>query len=146
MSSQKHIPDELKSLESSLPFNNNQPFSVPEGYFESLPSAILAKVKSSQASEEAEPVEFSPMLAGIPKLMPYSVPFSYFEENLDAAAAIVREGDSAILSGIGKEMLYSVPPGYFEALPGRLVAQNESCLGSSGCRRFVYCRTSVVFR
>jgi len=123
MSSQKHIQDELKSLESNLPFNNNMPFSVPEGYFEGLAATVLAKVKSSEASAEAELRELSPLLAGIPKVTPYSVPFFYFQENLDGVSKIDQEIESSILSHIGKELLYTVPQGYFTNLPEQILTR-----------------------
>ena len=74
MRSQTNIKDELKSLESGLPVTDNPAFSVPEGYFEGLASSVLAKVKASEASVQKELAEISPLLAGIPKVTPYSVP------------------------------------------------------------------------
>lgn len=121
MSSQKNIQDELKALESSLSFNNNQPFSVPEGYFGGLAAAILAKVKGSEVSAEAELGELSPLLAGIPKITPYSVPFSYFSENLDDVPGILQEPDLVVLNYVGKELPYAVPQGYFENLPEQIL-------------------------
>lgn len=126
MSSPKNIQDELKSLESSLSFNNNIPFSVPEGYFESLPAAILAKIKSSDASVNAELDELSPLLAGIPKVTPYSVPFSYFEGNIESSGSVNKEPDSAVLSYIGKELPYVVPYDYFNFLPEQILAKVAS--------------------
>ncbi|RFS22633.1 hypothetical protein DVR12_12610 [Chitinophaga silvatica] len=54
---------------------NIQPFTVPDGYFDSLPSAILGKVKDDATIEINE---ISPVLAAIPKSMPYTVPSDYF--------------------------------------------------------------------
>ena len=123
MTSQKHIQDELKSLESSLPFSNNQPFSVPEGYFDGLAATFLAKVKSSKASAEAELGELSPLLAGIPKITPYSVPFSYFEENIETVPNLNQETESPVLSYVGKELPYSVPQDYFENLAEQVLSK-----------------------
>src|SRR5215204_3810161 len=114
MSSQKNIQDELRSLGSSIPLNNNQPFSVPEGYFEGLAAAVLAKVKNNENSVQAELDEISPMLAGIPKRTPYSVPSSYFENNIGGIDAFIKESDSSLLAGIGKQHPYTVPENYFE--------------------------------
>jgi len=81
MSSRNAIQDELKSLGSSLPVTDNPFFSVPQGYFEELADSILAKVKASEIlTPQAELNELSPLLAGIPKVTPYSVPSFYFEE------------------------------------------------------------------
>jgi hypothetical protein len=123
MSNQKNIQNELKALESGLPFNNNQPFSVPEGYFEGLAAEVLAKVKGSEVSAEAELGELSPLLAGIPKITPYSVPFSYFQENVENGPGLVQAKESAVLAYIGKELLYSVPFGYFDALPDQILSK-----------------------
>jgi hypothetical protein len=117
MSSQKHIQDELRSLGSSLPFNTTHPYSVPEGYFDGLAATILAKVKSKEVSAAAELDEISPLLAGIPKIIPYSVPSSYFEENAKNVAYIAGETESPTLNAIGKTLPYSIPQGYFDALP-----------------------------
>lgn len=118
MSSQKHIQDELRSLGIGLPVNNNQPFSVPEGYFDGLAARILAKVKSMEGSAQSELEEISPLLAGISKQTPFSVPSSYFEENLTGIGAVSGElEESQVLATIGKEMPYAVPGGYFEAFP-----------------------------
>ena len=56
--------------------------SVPDGYFDSLPLIMLAKVKSQ--GEENELGTIAPVLAGISREMPYSVPAGYFE-NLSAS-------------------------------------------------------------
>ena len=118
MSSQKDIQDELKSLESSLPFSNSQPFSVPDGYFEGFAAVVLAKVKGSEMSPDAEMRELSPLLAGIPKITPYSVPLSYFEENL--AGAVNKDGVD-VEEGWSRTTPYAVPDGYFEAFPSVLL-------------------------
>lgn len=121
MNRQKHIQDELKSLQSTLPLINNPVFSVPEGYFEGLAVSVLAKVRSSELSAKAELGELSPLLAGIPKVTPYSVPSSYFDQT-PYIPLTVGEG-SSILAGIGKEVPYTVPQGYFEELPHQLLAK-----------------------
>lgn len=121
MSSQKHIQDELRSLGSDLPVGNNHPFSVPEGYFDGLAAAVLAKVKGTENTVQAELAELSPLLAGIPKQTPYSVPTSYFEENLVEASMVSNPEESEVLTAIGKLMPYQVPPGYFSSLPDELL-------------------------
>ena len=121
MSSQKHIQDELRSLGSDLPASDNQPFSVPEGYFDGLAATILAKVKGTETTPQAELSELSPLLAGISKQTPYSVPASYFEESLVGASAVLDQEGSAILAAIGKSMPYQVPGKYFDLLPNRIL-------------------------
>lgn len=123
MSNQEHIQDELNSLSPGLPFNNNQPFSVPEGYFEGFAASVLAKLKSSEASVSTELQELSPLLASIPKKMPYSVPSSYFTENEEGVVSVYKETSSPVLEVIGKEMPYAVPQGYFLDLADDILAK-----------------------
>ncbi len=124
MSSQKNIQDELISLGSNLPVNNNLPFSVPEGYFEELADALLAKVKSTNNdAAQTELSELSPLLAGLSKQMPYTVPVSYFENNAKDLDTLTQETDSAILAAIGNHTPYVVPEGYFETLPQTILAR-----------------------
>ena len=121
MSSQKHIQDELRSLGSDLPTSNNHPFSVPEGYFDGLSAAILAKVKGMDNAIQAELAELSPLLAGIPKQTPYSVPTSYFDESLVGASLVLSQDESEVLAEVGKSMPYEVPVGYFDSFPNQLL-------------------------
>jgi hypothetical protein len=123
MSSHKNIQHELKRLESDLPLSTNPAFSVPEGYFEGLASSILAKVKSSEASAQTELLELSPLLAGIPKIMPYSVPLFYFEQNAALAADSSEEPQLSFLDGVGKKLPYKIPEGYFGDLPEQILAK-----------------------
>jgi hypothetical protein len=123
MNNQKNIQEELRSLESGLPVNNIQPFSVPENYFNGLAEAILEKVKNMEASAKAELIELSPLLAGIPKLTPYAVPSSYFEDTLEDITRFSQESDSPVLDAIGRAMPYAVPVGYFESLPTEIMAR-----------------------
>lgn len=118
MSNQKNIQDELKNLESGLPFINNPVFSVPNGYFEGLASSVLAKVKASEASAaQVELAELSPLLAGIPRAMPYSVPLFYFEENASFIPEFSQNPQLSLLDSIGKNVPYKIPEGYFDTLP-----------------------------
>lgn len=123
MNNPKNIQDELRSLESSLPVNNIQPFSVPEGYFEGLPAAILARVKNTEVSADAELNELSPLLAAIPKSTPYAVPSSYFENTLENISGLTQESDSQVLDMIGRNTPYQAPEGYFETLPAEILSK-----------------------
>ncbi|MDQ6609443.1 MAG: hypothetical protein M3Y85_06455, partial [Bacteroidota bacterium] len=113
MNSHKHIQNELRRHNSGLPFNNNQPFSVPEGYFEGLSASVLAKVKSSISPVQTELGELSPLLAGIPKITPYSVPFFYFEQNTEIIPDFSKEPDIHFLREAGKTLPYTIPQDYF---------------------------------
>jgi hypothetical protein len=123
MSSQENIQNELNSLKSGLPLSTNQVFSVPEGYFEGFASALLAKVKASEASAQTELEELSPLLASIPKVMPYSLPFSYFEQNSGLIPDFSQDPRLSVLNTIGKELPYKIPQQYFEILPNQMLAK-----------------------
>jgi hypothetical protein len=83
----------------------------------------LAKVKSSELSVQTELGELSPLLAGIPKITPYSVPPLYFEQNVNNLPVFTEEAESPLLTTIGKNLPYEVPQGYFEHLPQQVLAQ-----------------------
>ena len=125
MSSRNTIQDELRGLNSELsPDFHGTPYAVPSGYFESLAEAVLAKIKRQNLSPVSEIAELSPLLAGLSKKMPFSIPDDYFQtsiENLPLAA--FENEESAMLSFIGKEMPYDVPAGYFENLPVQLLSK-----------------------
>lgn len=124
MSSRTTILNELRSLDSNLPVTVSPPFSVPEGYFENLAASVLAKVKTGEAvTPEAELSGLSPLLAGISKEMPYSVPSFYFIANLQAPPASRTEAATPLLSAVGKELPYAVPANYFDDLPGLMLGQ-----------------------
>jgi hypothetical protein len=123
MNDQNNIQDELKSLNSSLPVNNNpSPFSVPEGYFEGLAAEVLSKVKAQDASAAEELQALSPLLAGFPKKLPYSIPDGYFDETAAVLSSFTKEDEeSPLLDAIGKNMPYTIPRGYFEQLPSQIM-------------------------
>ena len=124
MNSQNNIEDELKGLNSDLPFKNNPgPFSVPEGYFEGLAGSILAKVKKEQPVSAREEIEsLSPLLAGISRTMPFDVPEHYFENGIEQLPILTSENEeSLILSFIDKSMPYEVPAGYFANFPDKVL-------------------------
>lgn len=123
MSSPNHINDELKDLNSNLPSNpEGNPYSVPTGYFEGLAASVLAKVKAEPTSAAAEISSLSPLLAGISRTMPYSLPPSYFQTTLEELPFMVSEDpESAILSLVERVTPYEVPLGYFANLPQQIV-------------------------
>ncbi|MGC4037605.1 MAG: hypothetical protein QM764_16710 [Chitinophagaceae bacterium] len=74
--------EELAYLSPLLDGLSKQPvYAEPEGYFEDLSEAILAKLKSHEEYQTAEEelADLSPLLSSIGKKNPYSVPQGYFE-------------------------------------------------------------------
>ena len=116
MNKRNTIQDELNELNSGLNADaGNTPFSVPEGYFEGLAGAVLAKIKDeTPVSAVEEIIQLSPLLAGIPRKLPYAVPEDYFQSNIENLWAFTSENEeSLVLSFVEKDMPYEVPAGYF---------------------------------
>lgn len=128
MNSRNTIQDELNALNSGLNSNSNNPYSVPEGYFDGLAASVLAKIKGvTPVSAMEELVELSPVLAGVPKKMPYAVPEDYFQSNIEGLTAFTSESDeSLVLSFIEKDMPYEVPTGYFANVPEQVLEKIAS--------------------
>jgi hypothetical protein len=109
--SRRDIIQELNELGSSLEnLGPENPYAVPQGYFENLPSAMLQKISGS------------PFLSNE---NPYSVPVGYFESFPAMMIEKIRnhpdyltsqeelEMISPLLSNLKKEPVYSVPEDYF---------------------------------
>lgn len=118
MNSRINIKDELKALESSLPADlEYPPFSVPEGYFEGLAALILTRIAQQESiNAHDEIAQLSPLLAGISRTTPFTLPADYFKANLDALPVYSEEETSKVLDAVGKDMPYYVPSGYFEGI------------------------------
>lgn len=128
MAQKDNILQELKELQSSLANEViKNVYQVPAGYFDGLADQVLNRVRAMEAEDAKEELyHLSPLLAGISKKMPYSVPDGFFndtDENLgglmindELSAAKELEQLSPLLSNLKKDMPYTVPQGYFENL------------------------------
>lgn len=128
MNSRIHISDELRELNSSLPANALEPvFTVPEGYFDNFAATVLAKIKANEAATVNEELStLSPLLAAIPKKMPYSTPENYFTDLENGLTSLVNdEVLPSVLSEHDRLMPYETPAGYFESLPAVILARVE---------------------
>lgn len=124
MNSRDNIQNELNDMDSHLPSHKDQnPFAVPEGYFEGVAASVLSKIKGQQApSASQEIAELSPLLAAIPRSMPFAVPLGYFQTTLEELPFLTGEDpQSAILSLVERVTPYEVPAGYFEDLPEQVL-------------------------
>lgn len=124
MSTTNTIQDELNEMNSGLNSNaNDTPYSVPEGYFDSLASSVLAKIKGEATISGSEEIaQLSPLLAGISRQLPFSVPNNYFQSNIEGLEAFTSENeDSLVLSFVDKQMPYEVPAGYFANFPEQVL-------------------------
>lgn len=118
MNRNNEISTELNSISpflgATLP---GDAFIAPEGYFESLPQQILAKLTGVN---EATPE--------LPTTLPFSVPAGYFDNLAGNILSKIRAAEtletanaelyriSPVLAEIGNKNVYSVPGKYFETL------------------------------
>ena len=130
MTNRNTILNELKDLGSTL--GNYSPqniYTVPNGYFEGLPTQILNRIKAMEASDAREELKYlSPFLSNISKEMPYAVPAGFFQNLSDGVLQKISEHPdhqiiekeietlSPLLSSLKNKNPYSVPAGYFENL------------------------------
>ena len=122
MNNRTTIQKELEELNSPLPFEKPvETYFVPTGYFENFAASVLQKLQGENSLSVNEELEgLSPVLAGIPKEMPFTVPQGYFNSNTNGLTSWVKEEEPQFFSG-NKEMPYEVPDGYFENLSGILL-------------------------
>ena len=150
MTTRNTILNELKDLDSSL--GNYSPqniYTVPNGYFEGLPTQILNRIRALEAANAKEELEcLSPLLSnGVSKEMPYSVPAGFFQnlsddildkvsdradylgKSLGQTSEQEIEKLSPLLSSLKNKNPYSAPAGYFENLQTKVNRQSSDSLG-----------------
>jgi hypothetical protein len=144
------IQEELKALNSQLPLDKGpEIYSVPEGYFESFAALMLQKIKAEQVESPSEEIgALSPLLAGLSKKMPYSVPVGYFSKNTEGLSALVDDDVPELLQGL-KKLPYSVPDGYFENFPELILKkvnpEQAKVISISSSRRWMrYAAAAVI--
>ena len=125
MNSRINIVNELKELNSTLPVDLKEPvFNVPAGYFENFATKLLAKLKQEDVSVSNELESLSPLLAGMSRKMPFSMPDNYFNEAIAGLPGMVADEQLPdFLLEVGKSMPYQVPVAYFDDLSGRVKAR-----------------------
>jgi hypothetical protein len=128
---QRVTANEEEVLSPVLLRAKNNPYEVPQDYFNNLPQALLNRVKAEEAANAHEELEIlSPLLSGIGKKTPFSMPAGYFEdlsENAMAGAQAIDfvndelENLSPLMSSLRTKQVYEVPAGYFEQLPQQII-------------------------
>jgi len=130
MTNRNIILNELKDLESFL--GNYHPqniYTVPNGYFEGLPTQILNRIKALEATNAKDELKYlSPLLSNVSKEMPYAVPAGFFQSLSEDVLKKISEHEdyqtseeeigslSPLLSSLKNKNPYSIPAGYFERL------------------------------
>jgi len=157
MTNRDTILNELKELESFL--GNYSPqniYTVPNGYFERLPTQILNRIKALEATNAKDELKYlSPLLSNVSKETPYSVPAGFFQNLSEDVLKKISEHEdyqttgeeigslSPLLSSLKNKNPYSVPAGYFEALETK-VEKKETKVISITRRRWYRLAVAAV--
>lgn len=111
MNNPNHILNELETLSPALAaIPRVNVFSVPEGYFDSLPGLLMLQTVENDIIANK------------------SVPEGYFESLADTIMGRIKlesnisEESSTVLADIGNKNMFTVPDGYFEQLPTQVMA------------------------
>ena len=126
--------NELKELRSSLgSYSPQNSYTVPNGYFERLPTQILNRIKALEATNAKDELKcLSPLLSSVSKEMPYAVPAGFFQNLSEDVLKKISEHEdhqtskeeietlSPLLSSLKNKNPYSIPAGYFEKIETRL--------------------------
>lgn len=158
MTTRNTILNELKDLESSLAnYSPQNIYTVPNGYFEGLPTQILNRIKALEATDPKEELNYlSPLLSNISKEIPYAVPAGFFQHMSEDVLQNVAnpahhqtseeeiETLSPLLSSLKNKNPYSVPAGYFENLETG-IEKNETKVISIARRRWYRLAVAAVF-
>ncbi|MBP6686722.1 MAG: hypothetical protein KA160_02600 [Lacibacter sp.] len=121
MTRNKDIANELEQISIVVAqVNPMVPYQVPEVYFDTLSSVIMARIAAGGHEENS-------LLQVADKQMPQDIPASYFDtlsENIlnkiktqpEQTATDELATLSSLLAGISKNNVYEVPAGYFDSL------------------------------
>jgi hypothetical protein len=141
--------NELNLLNSALiQLSPENPYRVPEGYFEGLADHVLSLIKAqNQDSQHKDLATFS-------RELPYTVPAEYFDGLEERLMQNIRESSdyqspqeellavSPFLSGFKKQNPYTVPTGYFDSIPVRKPAAKVISITTG--KWFRYAAAAVV--
>ena len=123
---------EISPLLAEIPWHSG-PYSLPAGYFDQLPDAVMVRLKASLPLSIDHTVEQDPpLLSQVPKPGLPPVPDHYFETFADKLMARIKAAEAAtpgeeleliapLLSSMPKDTPYRVPAGYFNELAGNVV-------------------------
>jgi hypothetical protein len=127
MNSRTTIQEELKELNSILPPVKEPVFTVPDGYFENFSATVLSKIKGTDAASVIDELaELSPVLAGLSKKIPFSVPENYFLSLANEVPVLIgNEKLPSIFAELDKKLPYQVPTGYFDDLATEILAKKN---------------------
>ena len=124
MQKNEHILKELGTISKHIAgLDLNNPFSVPEGYFDAFPSQMMGVVQRAAGEENQLPAKNQ-----LPN--PFSVPQQYFEGLAGEVLSRIHQQDPAeeirsispLLAGLEKRNPFSAPEGFFDEMPTNVAA------------------------
>jgi hypothetical protein len=136
MTRNTNILQELKEISPAVAdIGTQNPYSLPAGYFNTLPEVILKKITTGEAEE-------SDVLTAAGKNVPLTVPGGYFDTLSNSIIDKIKNNHekkaqseltelSPILSNISKNNVYTVPDGYFDSLSQQITGSIHSTAGSA---------------
>jgi hypothetical protein len=115
MNKQTDIANELKQIAPGVNWPAEAPFTVPAGYFEQLPAAIMLQI------------QLEDLRSGRPAVQHPTIPAGYFDGLSQTIMQRIKaeetntplaelESLSPFLAAIPKQVPFTVPEGYFESL------------------------------
>ena len=128
MTKSKDILNELEQISAVVAqINPVVPYQVPEVYFETLSSVIMARIAAGGHEENS-------LLQVAGKQMPQDVPAGYFDTLSDSILNKIKAQPqqtateelaslSPLLAGISKQNVFEVPAGYFDSIADDVNAQ-----------------------
>jgi hypothetical protein len=154
MTRNKDIANELEHIsEVVAKINPVVPYQVPEVYFETLSSVIMARIAAGGHEENS-------LLQVAGRQMPQNVPAGYFNTLSDSILEKIKAQPeqtvtdelaslSPLLAGISKENVYEVPAGYFDSFASTVTipVKEETKIVSIFSRKLIirYAAAAVVF-
>ena len=150
--------NELKELRSSLgSYSPQNSYTVPNGYFERLPTQILNRIKALEATNANEELSFlSPFLSNASKEMPYTVPAGFFQNLSEDLLKKIGEHEdyqtseeeietlSPLLSSLKNKNPYSIPAGYFEKLETGVEKKETKIISITRSRWYRFAVAAVI--
>ena len=116
------ILNELQTISQAVAnLGTQMPYTVPDGYFDTLSDVILARVIAGSGEDSA-------ITSVVGKSTPFEVPEGYFENLSTSILSKIKSQKeqsvseelkelSPFLASISKQNVYTVPEGYFELMP-----------------------------
>lgn len=115
------VNEELAPEQELTGISRQSPLTPPpNGYFAQLSSQVMQKIQLEEAATELAAI--SPLLATLPKAMPFSLPAGYFEQFPAQLLEQMQEAENVSpFAELTKTLPFSMPEGYFEQLSAQVM-------------------------